>query len=377
MPKYIIHIGPPKAGSKYLQSQLFHSRMDLETKGVLYPDVWLKAPNNATLITHVILFHQLRDGKDLKKEFDQLNNSGFETVILSCEGLDALKTPALKRLKEYTGNYPVEVVYYVRRWSERIFSSWRQRVTMGHFVTFPEDYWRIISNPEGGVHLNYSLVWRAYEEIFGRDSLKLVSFSNLVDNKVDLFKHFCEVVVGLPVSPEIDRRFIQQNLGPGIIETEIMRVLNFMYFDQTSRADPTMRIIFNKIKKELDLRTLEDQLKTDIREVQFEESAQYLRPAWNAVSAYRDRLVSPEYGEEFFKQGASRIQYIGQNYLLRKDAADELFKLYNMISKWIGSHELTAQEKAQIELHPQNPTTYARQPTPSKAESRREIWGGR
>ena len=111
MPKYVVHIGPPKTGSKYIQSQLFYSRQDLRENGILYPDNWLEPG----AITHVPLYEGLKDGKDLKADFDQFKAEQMKTVVLSCEGLDGLKPPALEKLREYIGNNPVEIVYYVRQ----------------------------------------------------------------------------------------------------------------------------------------------------------------------------------------------------------------------------------------------------------------------
>jgi hypothetical protein len=122
-----------------------------------------------------------------------------------------------------------------------------------------------------------------------------------------------------------------------------------------------MRIIFNKMKKDYYLQPLEDHLKTDIRDFQIEDGAEHLGAPWDAMRAYQDRLVSPEYGEEFFKRGAALMQFVGQNYLFRKDAASELRKFY----KWMGSYELTAKEWERIKLHPQNVTAYARQGAPA------------
>ena len=62
MPKYVIHIGPRRTGSKYIQSQLFHSRQYLKEHGVLYPNIWWKRPDK---IAHDSVRDDLTVGKDL------------------------------------------------------------------------------------------------------------------------------------------------------------------------------------------------------------------------------------------------------------------------------------------------------------------------
>ena len=331
MPKYILHIGPPKTGSKTIQSQLFHSRKDLLEKRVLYPETWLEPGE----ITHVSLYEGLREGKNLKENFDRLNTDDVETIVLSCEALDGLKTQSLEKLREYIGGNPIEIVYYVRRWSERIPSGWRQSIMMGQYRTFPEFYARLVDNAIAKAEVNPTVVWRKYENVFGRQNLKIVSFSNLVDHGVDLFKHFCEVVVGIREAPHIKEGLIRQNAGVDMVQTEIIRAINYMHYMETRRYDPSMRIKFDLLKKHdklCDLRAIEEHMKTDIREVQIKDGASFLRPIFEAISTYRDRLVSPEYGRRFFERRDSRVQLIGQDYLFRKGAVKEVEKLFRFIN---------------------------------------------
>lgn len=329
MPKYIIHIGPPKSGSKYIQSQLFHLRYYLEEKGVLYPNVWWTRPDQ---IMHDSVRDALRAGQDLKVDFDKLNAKGFETIILSCEAFDGLKVPELMRFKEYIGGNPVEIIYYARRWSDRIPSDWRQRVMMGHYATFPEFYIRFLSNPEGTGEINYSIVWDQYAEAFGRDSLRIVGFNNLVDRKVDLFTHFMETFVHIRDVPTIEFGLIQKNAGPDMVDAEIIRALNYLFFMETSRIDPTMRIKFDRVKEKYDLKPLREHMKSDMRQIKLKDNAVPLRTTWEAISAYKDRLVSPECGKQIFERRDVETEFVGQNYLFREGLVGEVTKLYQFVT---------------------------------------------
>ena len=84
MPKYVIHVGPSKTGSKYLQSMLFYSRETLLADGINYPDNWWTQPHQ---ITHDPLLRILRDKRytEVEEAFRQLNSSGCRIVVLSCE----------------------------------------------------------------------------------------------------------------------------------------------------------------------------------------------------------------------------------------------------------------------------------------------------
>ena len=131
MPKYILHVGPPKTGSTSLQSQLFHSRKYLIKRGVLYPEFWLNYVTHHPLTNILRDDKDLRDGNDLREGFNRLNSGEYQTVVFSSETFDELKLPALERLKQYIGDQPVEIIFYVRRWSDRIPSVWHETVTTG------------------------------------------------------------------------------------------------------------------------------------------------------------------------------------------------------------------------------------------------------
>jgi hypothetical protein len=325
MPKYIIHIGPPKSGTSYIQSQLFHLREYLEEKGVLYP--WTRPGT----ITHHIVREALTAGRDLKADFDEINAKGAEIIILSCAAFDGLQIAMLQRLKEYIDGNPVDIVYYARRWSERIPSDWRERVKMGHYATFPEFYIRLVSRPESTGEVNYSIVWDRFAKVFGRDSLRIVSFNNLVEGNVDLFKHFMETIVGLHDMPKVKKGLIQKNERLDTVDTEILRALNCLQYAETAEINPSERIKFDRLTKRYDLQPLRDHVKSDVRQIKLKDTAAPLRPTWEAISAYKDRLVSPEYGKEIFEQRDVETEFVGQNYLFREGAVGEVKKLYLFI----------------------------------------------
>ncbi len=334
MPKYIIHIGPRRSGSRYIQSHLFHSRDYLKEHGVLYPDIWWKKPDK---IMHDSLEYDLRAGKDLKADFDKLNASGAEIIILSFEGFEGLQIPELERLKEYVAGHQIEIVYYARRWCERIPSIWRWHVSVGNYETFPEFCIRLLSSPDSTSEINYSIVWKTFVTVFGRDSLRIVSYNNLVDRGVDLFEHFSQDVIGVSTVPQVAIGLIRRNGWPDMIDAEIIRTLNYLYYEETSRIDPSMRIKLNRLKRQYDLRALREKLRTETEErpkfmrIQLQDEAESLRPAWQEMRTYADRLVSPQYGEKIFERREAVVEFARQNYLLSENVLDKVTKLYQFL----------------------------------------------
>ena len=334
MPRYFIHIGPRRTGSRYIQSRLFHARDYLEEHGVIYPDIWWKRPDK---IMHDAVAQDLKAGKDLKPDFAKLHASGAKTVVISFEEFEDLTPTALEQLKEYIAGHPVQIICYARRWSDRIPSIWRERVSVGSYETFPECYIRLMSSQDKTINLNYSVLWKQFSNVFGRDTLRIVSYSNLVDRGIDLFEHFCTELLGVNEVPQTAEGLIQRNAWPDMIDAEIVRALNHLHHEETSRTNSSMRIKLDRLKKHYGLEVLRGKLRKEFDErpkfirIELQDVANSLRPAWQEMCTYVDRLVSPQYGEEIFARRTVEVSFVRPNYLLRDGALDELTKLYTVL----------------------------------------------
>jgi hypothetical protein len=327
MPRYVIHIGPPKTGSKYLQSILFHSRAALLRDGICYPDNWWTAPDQ---IMHEPLLHALRTpgAPNVAEPFRRINAAGHRVVVLSCEGFDDLNPDQIKLLRDAIGDHPVDIVYYCRRWSERIPSDWQQHIKMGQFPTLPEFYVPYLRSPTDTAAVNYSLVWDKYSRVFGRDSLRLVSYNNLKDHKVDMFRHFASTFLGWAHEPSFDKGLIQANISPNLYDTEILRVLNWIDYQAVRRFRLNMRVIFQELRPRWDTRALTEMMADDAAMLEIRDDAEPFRASWDAMATYADRLVSKEFGEEIFRRNTVGFRYIRSNYLLKDKAVGALKALY-------------------------------------------------
>lgn len=330
MPRYVIHVGPPKTGSKYLQSCLFYNREQMLKDGISYPDNWW---GERKIIFHHQLKEQLasNDVASLRAAFDEINASDCDTVVLSSEGIEGLPAERLTLLKELTAGNQVELIYYVRRWSERIPSDWQQHVKMGRFETVLEFFLPMLQQATTAVNINYAIGLDKLARVFGRDSLYLVSYSNLKDSKVNIFEHFCRDVLGwegfLPV-PD-DR--IQHNVSPDLVDTEILRALNYLDAARTGRVGTKMRIKYFTLRDQLDVGGLARAIEPHVAELEIHDDAVSFAPAWEAISAYADRLVSKNLGQQIFTRKVNAFRYARPTYLLQRGVLDELERLYERI----------------------------------------------
>ena len=85
MTRFILHIGPHKTGTTYIQETLFALRERLESRGVHIPAVWSAAPG---LPSHMRLVWGLRRGgiEEIEEDLRKIMASRYDRVVVSCEG---------------------------------------------------------------------------------------------------------------------------------------------------------------------------------------------------------------------------------------------------------------------------------------------------
>jgi len=139
--RLILHIGPRKTGTTYLQRVLQQLSPSLATQGVLYPvDFRGKEDYN-----HVGAVNDLTFAEETRRPERWSDKAGddwsalvsavqaFEgTVILSAEMIGGLRPPAAQRLITGLGVKDVDVVITVRDLGRIFPSSWQQHVRNTH-----------------------------------------------------------------------------------------------------------------------------------------------------------------------------------------------------------------------------------------------------
>lgn len=347
MPKFVIHIGPAKTGSTYLQNSLFILRPYMLQDGINYAENWwIRRPTERR---HAQLLERLQNPPDpyTEEAFQKLRASEAHTVILSCEGFAALARENLEYWRNLLGDSPVEIVFYCRRWSESIPSGWQQDVKGGRFATFPELWFRTLQDPCMRPSVNYAPVLEKFCAVFGRDSLKLVSYSNLRDRNVNIVTHFLGEVLKwrtdlLPVEN------IVSNISPNTLQTETLRCLNYLHFQKTGKMEPRVRERY--LKQEFAVnendseapnaaavmsaaqaahqQRIDDAMERNLAAITVDDNAAAFDPIYEAISGYRDYLVGAQYGTEIFSRRALEFKWVRPNHLLWPGVLESLKERY-------------------------------------------------
>jgi hypothetical protein len=312
LPSYLIHIGPHKTGTTYLQRSFDKLRPALAARGVCYPDYWGGSDGHHSLVEQL----WRSDDRRAKAEFDRLNRAGFETILLSSETFSYLSDDDVRRLHALFGGEPATVVFYCRRWSELIPSSWREMVKHGSLLTMPEFALSCLSDPVASKVVNFDLVLARFATVFGAENLRIASYNGVLKANEDLLTHFCRCFLDWPDVPPTG--FGQVNVSLDLVDSEIIRVLNALEWTRSREARQRLYHRFMNARQDLPVRWLvERSMQYVVDRVSIDDAAPALAQLHaGIVERYRQALVPPAPDGALFEPHASDVLYIRPDYLM-------------------------------------------------------------
>jgi hypothetical protein len=339
-PRYIVHVGPLKTASTYLQQCLTAARTELSAAGISYP---VELADEHARFMHMPVFRALgRDrAESLRGIFAQLNASGHHTIVLSCEHLILLRPEALGALRDVTGASEIQIVYTCRRWSDRLSSLWNQTLFMGSTQSLPEFHLAMLAGGppsyfpkwmrelEDNSDVDYSVSWRAIESVFGRAALKIFPYSTIIDRGGDIFEQFCQDVLGLPQAPPTPVTGTLRWASLPTQDQEILRMLNQLYIDVHGHESDATRARFVRSRKMFDTKRIETAMEPFAAALTIDDNNIQFDRAFQNMSAYGDCVLG---GPALFERRRKPARYVQPGYLLRHGVREDLHEIYARIA---------------------------------------------
>jgi hypothetical protein len=327
MPTYVIHIGPPKTATTYLQHNFRALRGELLERGVWHPDWWEAGPKAPT---HAGLTRRLREGDRaaLAPRFEQLNRSSCRYILLSSESLVSLEPDKLAMLRELIGDHPIRVICYCRSWAAHAYSYWQETIRQGWVLTLPELLARLFQGPD----MDLGLFPEKFSRIFGQPSLKLVSYDELVGHQIDLFEHFAASFLDWPEARRAHVERANPSQAPG--EIEIIRVLNSFAASNNGPVGAAMRRRFVQALPSLELGSLLAAMQASLKTLEIDETVPPL--SINHEETFRrfgDCLVEPAPPGRLFELRRRSLEYVDGGYLLDPRNVEGLRALYARLAQ--------------------------------------------
>lgn len=338
-PRYIVHIGPLKTASTYLQECLTAARLDLEAQGICYPAELLD--ENARFM-HMPVHRALARGQaeTLRPAFERINAGDFHTVVISCEHMIFLRADALLALQEVTGASDMKIVYTARRWSDRLGSIWNQTLFMGASHSLQEFYinlfngvapnyfpkWMKDSDP--GSDIDYSSIWRMVEGAFGHAGLQIFPYSDIMDQGGDVFDRFCRDVLELPETPQTHITGKKRWASLPTDEQEVLRMLNRLYVQEHGKETDEIRAQFMRKRKAYDVSKVTDAIANCVATMVIDDNNVQFDEAFRNMSAFTDCVVG---GDVLFQRKAKPVKYVQPWYLLEPGIRENIRGTYRKI----------------------------------------------
>ncbi len=359
MTTYIVHVGPPKTGTTYLQSSFHAKRAELLSGGVYYmPEM----ETNEDEIAHHGLINLLRGENSAPVEcmFERLNSRDYRRVLISNEGFPSLSDRELEYFRRLIAPATAEIVFYCRRWSDWLPSSWQQHIKTGGVETFPEFYSKFIEVAPSHYAINYSRILSRYASIFGKENIRLVPYSNILDKKGDIFEVFCTEILQLPMQSP-GHQIV--NRSGSIFEIELNRIMNVVGTREfrkpsTSVRKALKRVLRKKSNKD-QIEMIVDSMRQSVQKRILNDNVPALRPIYDEImSQFGSSIVATQYGLAIFKKRKKEIEFVKQDYLLNERVTAAINELYL---------QLRGVELARGHLWSTRPSLVNREPVPKLA----------
>ncbi len=244
--KFVLHAGPHKTATTYLQLNFYKDRGALKKGGWLYPtdfgiqDGHPNAHHDAAHDADAYLGAEGTKRTDVTKLARKLQRRG-ENLLLSAEGFSVWSRRQYELLADRLGYDVIDVVYAVRDPVKMFASHWGEEIKQGSTSSMTERLSRHLADPMASRVMNPLVDLRP---LINSDRVRVhaIPFELLKAQKIDIYQHFCDKILGLPgMEP---RQSSPKNTAFPIELTEFLRMLTLMQSGGERRVGSAFRLDF-------------------------------------------------------------------------------------------------------------------------------------
>lgn len=323
MPKLLLHIGPHKTGSTYIQKYFFDNRDKLLELGVNYPNIGFGGQYGQHEIVERIK----------KLEPEQLleyiaNVLTLESNFISSENFDRLNAGDIEKLRAGLTKIPngtdVRIVYFHRNYSDLLPSWWQEEVKHGSIVSFYEFILPHVLRPFSSNIVNPAIVLDLYANVFGKASITIIDYDRARGNiLLPIFQ-----LLGIEVG-DVKNEIINSSLQIEFVE--IIRSLNAIAKANNQWSIHRTRALFLRKRRESEIAKEVEELAALIRD--------YLKPL-RVAGGFFEKTVSANFKSNyescFFNKQSEELpdrtlMIPSDNWLLNQNALKMCEHIYQHI----------------------------------------------
>ena len=241
--RLVIHAGPHKTGTSYIQQRLTDNRDFLRQSGWIYPSIGTMGTEGQHVIAQKAGTRLDLDWPPNLEilELGEICRAEGANLILSAEGFRVWDAERLLHLADALGFEKVELLYVVRDPYSVYRSYWAEEVKQGYGNSLPARMMSSFIAPERSFLLNPMIDIRRMTAS-DRISMTLMYYDALKAARFDI----CDVITGeilrLGVLPELKRERVNESFS--IELTEFLRLLTVRHYKTKRHSGPALRNAF-------------------------------------------------------------------------------------------------------------------------------------
>ncbi|MYZ48938.1 hypothetical protein [Propylenella binzhouense] len=250
--RLILHVGPHKTGSTYLQKRLFDARPQLREHGLVYPEFGMSIFGHHDIVE--FLRRTENPAAHPKAEEMRAALAEHEQLIVSTENFVFLDVARLTAFRTIFHDYDIIPVFFARSMAEIWPSHWQELIKHGSDETFLE-YLATVNGWLNCFDLSQIRRGRQIEklaQVFGFENLVVISYDNITRTGGDVFDFFWRHVLDLPQhSLPKENAAINASLPPEHVEG--IRILNQFHRERLGRpAGVKLRIAYRNQQRQFE-----------------------------------------------------------------------------------------------------------------------------
>lgn len=285
-PKLLLHIGPHKTGTTFIQKQLFAHSEQLSASGINYvPDGINMAYGQHKIIEE---FQSAGHSAILENALQKFGE--FSLNIISSENFDRLNAEQVASLAKMLKSVDTTVVYVMRRSDDLLVSSWQEDIKHGAEATWSECFFPHMARPYGSQLFNPSVVLDLYHQNFP-GKVKVLNFDTLATDDTDLVTALLQTV---GVRPPFEVKQERVNASMPIPHVEVLRALNVMWRQRgNGRSNARVRTAFLNLVRQghADIKRLATLVSDNMTTEQVAGSFTQQAPFSTFLAKYQSALV--------------------------------------------------------------------------------------
>ena len=219
--RLVLHIGPHKTGSSYLQRTFYEASAAFRDKGIYYPVDCVTSQYGHHKVPALLSRGMIEE----LVEFLAGPLACEETLVISSENFDRLNDEEVALLRELFKDFEVTVVYFKRSAPGLVVSAWQERVKHGGTMSFFEFAFAHVAHPLNSRLLNHRLVLDNYVKHFGIETIRILDYDSAALDR-SLFDKFCEAAGLADLKGAGEHRLVNKSID--LWEIEIIRGLNLL-----------------------------------------------------------------------------------------------------------------------------------------------------